>query len=30
MLIFVTARLVDSRGVPLRSVRDRGMLDFNR
>ena len=30
MLIFVTARLVDSRGTPLRSLRDRGILDFNR
>ena len=30
LLIFVTARLVDSRGVPLRSVRERGILDFNR
>lgn len=30
LLIFVTARLVDSRGVPLRSFKDHGILDFNR
>ena len=30
LLIFVTARLVDSRGVPLRSFQDQGLVDFNR
>ena len=30
LLIFVTARLVDSRGVPLRSLQDQGFVDFNR
>ncbi|MBE6380301.1 MAG: hypothetical protein E7047_05175 [Lentisphaerae bacterium] len=30
MLIFITARLVNSNGVPMRSVRDRGLIEFNR
>ncbi len=30
LLIFITARLVNSNGVPLRSIRDRGLIEFNR
>lgn len=30
MLIFITARLVNSSGIPLRSIRDRGLIEFNR
>ena len=30
MLIFITARLINPNGVPVRSVRDQGLIDFNR
>ena len=30
MLIFITARLIKPDGTPLRSVRDRGLIDFKR
>ena len=30
MLIFITARLVRPNGLPVRSARDQGLIDFNR
>lgn len=30
LLIFLTARLINPNGVPLRNARERGLIDFNR
>ena len=30
LLIFLTARLINPNGVPLRTARERGLIDFNR
>jgi len=30
LLIFITARLINPNGMPVRSVRERGLVEFNR